>query len=588
MPEPVEQPAPAPKAPAKRVAAGVVAAAAKLKELKEKYRLDTEVNLYFRGPDGKRMGLGPVLDDQVFNKFAELDTSRNKRYLDWMLFQAGGGQKAFNHSRELWGDNTPEKTPEEFFKQFNEEKPDHIVHYTELNYIVQKMKDKGIDLSRLVAAHEEVEKATGLPNLAARFEALVKLMKVKGIIPGREERVAVEIIANKFKGWIKNQLATKTRDRVHATSVYSRLIRGQSREETEEKWLEMVDRYRREYIFGDQDMLIWDAFGYNRHWPGRDNVYERVYNTMRQFLINADNIKRYNERLKTFNASVAERNKTLPPDQQIPARQAIPFNVNIGKVNVDAQGNLIYKGPYPNAHTLVEVNEKIGERLMKERVAQDVQYAGPKGVRGRGSKIYSDQNLDVRVPLTVAAAIEGGHPKWPISAPEQISNIRAQGNYSFSTWTKHATGEHDHFEWRGSPAIPVYFTLRTPGVPEGLTKILMTVFMDDLVDLQAPYVGTLWHVAGSTEELSFTDIIKLLKTQGDTFHSEARPAYFSVILSFTKAMNAIKEWGKEFDPHDVIADYVAHHRERMQGKRTLGEQVRIRANQIVQALLEQM
>lgn len=581
MPEPVQQPAPAPEGQPTQQTASV----AVLDALKKKYRLDTEVNLYARGPDGHSMGKGPVLDDQVFNKLADLDHSRNKRYLDWMLFQSGGGQEAFNHSCELWGDTTPVKTPEEFFQQFNTDKPDHAVRYDELNTIVQKMKDKGIDMSPLLRSAEEVEKATTPPALPARFKALVKLLKHHKVAPGREERVAVEIIANKFKGWIKNQLATKTRDRVHATSVYSRLVRGQSREEAEEKWKEMEGRRRREYIFGDQDSLKWDAFGFNRHWPGRNNVYEQVYNAMRQFLINTDKVQRYNQRLDTYNAAVAEKNKALPPDQQLHARSPISFNINIGKVNVDAGGNLKYKGPYQTVHDLVQANEQMGELPMKERVAQDIRYAGPKGSRGRGAKIFSDENLDVRVPLTVAASIEAGHPKWPVSNPEQISNIKAQGNYSTSAWTEYAAGNHRHMEWETSQAIPIYFHLKTPGLPDDLARFMMLTFIDDLVDLQAPYVGTVWYISGSNQELSYTNVLKIIKKQIETSKPESRAIYFSLIRSFTKAMNAIKEWGKEFDPHEIVGDYVAHHRERMQGKRTLGEQVRIRAYQTVQALL---
>ena len=79
----------------------------------------------------------------------------------------------------------------------------------------------------------------------------------------------------------------------------------------------------------------------------------------------------------------------------------------------------------------------------------------------------------------------------------------------------------------------------------------------------------------------------MLKSQIESAaYLEKRETYFSLVRSFTKAMNAIKDWGKEFDPHDLIADYVAHHREKMQGKRTLGEQIKIRAYQTVQALLE--
>ena len=587
MPEPVQQPDPAQAPPKGRD----TSAAAKLDELKRKYRLDKVVNLFIKGPDGKRMGKGPILDEQVFNKFAELDRTRPKRYLDWMLYQAGGGEAAFSRSRELWGDETPDKSPEEFFDRFNREKQqqptDHIIYSDELNNIAQRLKEKDVDLSALLEVHEQVEQATTPEDPTARFKALVKLLKQHGVAPGKEERISVEIVANKFKAWIKNQLATKARDRVHATSVYSRLIRGQSRQQAEEKWKEMEPRRRREYLYGDEDALKRETFSYKRHWPGNKNVYEQVYNAMRQFLLNADKVGQYNQRVEAYNVRVAERNKTLPPEQQLTPREPVPFNTDIGKVLVDKNSNLTYKGPYPTVYALVKANEEVNELPMHQRVSQDVQYAGPKGTKSRGATIYSDENLDVKVPLTVAAAVEAGHPKWPISDPEQISNVTAQGKYATSTWTKHATGDYSdrtgYFEWSGIQGIPVFFHIKSEGTHPQLRRLYMLVFLSDLTDLQAPYGATIWRLSESSKDMTFSEVMKLLKEQ---LQGGNQQYYYGLVRSFTKAMNAIKNWGKEFDPHDIIADYVAHHREKMQGKRTLGEQVKIRADQVVQALLE--
>lgn len=42
----------------------------------------------------KPMGHGPLLNPAVIERFLELDTTKDKKYLDWMLFQAGGGEAA--------------------------------------------------------------------------------------------------------------------------------------------------------------------------------------------------------------------------------------------------------------------------------------------------------------------------------------------------------------------------------------------------------------------------------------------------------------------------------------------------------------
>lgn len=46
--------------------------------------------------------LTPILDPDVITKFASLDTTKNKRLLDWMLFAAGGGENARRASEKVF------------------------------------------------------------------------------------------------------------------------------------------------------------------------------------------------------------------------------------------------------------------------------------------------------------------------------------------------------------------------------------------------------------------------------------------------------------------------------------------------------
>jgi hypothetical protein len=553
----------------------------KTDEIRKKYRLDQEVNIYARAPDGTRIGHSVILDQAVFNKFAELDKTRNKKYLDWMLFQAGGGVEAFKKSRDNWGDGTPDKTPEEFFTKFEEQRPDHTIYLEEIKSVAEKLKDKGLDFHGLYThVPDEITRLSQIPDRVERYKALVDLFKRKNVCPGREGRVAVELIGNKFKVWTRQQLGTKTRDRVHATSIYSRMTRGIDRQTAEAKWKEAEPRRRREYIFGDQDSLKWEAFGYHRTWPGRNNIYETVYNQMRQFLINKKRVEDYNERLEAYNARIQERNKTLPPGEQIPLRQGLNFNLDIGKITTDAEGNLKYKGAYPTVHSLASVNDQIAETPMKERVARDVKYAGPKGTASKSTKLYSDPNIDVLVPLTVAAAIQAGLENWEVSDPEQLSNVKAQGHYDLTAWTKYHTGQHGHAEWAQNQAIPIFFHLKAPGIKPEIQRLWLTVFLGDLVDLQWPYVATVWLAPSLDSKVGFKEMMNHIKANTP---SESYPALAHSIM---RAMRAIRDWGKEFNPEDVVADYVKTHRERLQGKRTFDEQIKLRAYQVIQTLLE--
>jgi hypothetical protein len=45
---------------------------------------------------------GPLLDPLVFEKFKAADPSGNLKYLDWMLFMAGGGQRALETQIFMW------------------------------------------------------------------------------------------------------------------------------------------------------------------------------------------------------------------------------------------------------------------------------------------------------------------------------------------------------------------------------------------------------------------------------------------------------------------------------------------------------
>lgn len=552
----------------------------KLQELKQKYRLDAEVKLKSKGSDNKKLGVGPLLDPQVFNKFAALDHTRNKRYLDWMLFQAGGGIAAFKKSKENWGDFSDPLDPVEMFRKFKREKPNNEISYDELSTINQEYREAGTNLN-LLQISEQIREASNKEESSQAVAAITGVLKQYHVAAGNEERLAMEIAAYKFKKWLRHQLGTKTQDRVTCLLIFNRHLRGkplpEAIAEVKQRWPEIKPRQRREYVFGDQDLLKWESFGFQRHWPGRNNVYELTYNTMRQFLANVDMLTKYHERLAIYNERVAEKNKALPPNQQIPLREKIAVSADIGKVLVLENGDLDYKGNYPTIQTLARANEEMTELPVKERVRQDVRYAGPKGVRSNNATLYSDENLDVLVPLTVAAAVRSGHESWDISNASQLGNLKP---HETSTWAQHAIGKHGHLEWEGTQAITIFFHIKAGrGAPQ---RLYMKVFADDLVDLQSPFLGTVWRLAGQDgdERMTYRQVIKTLQTTMDSDN------YYKVVRSIGHAMRVIREWGQEFDPKDIVGDFAKHHREAALKKRSFAEDVKTRAIQIVHLLAE--
>jgi hypothetical protein len=582
MPEPIEQPAqpteqpaaPAPEAPAKKKRARKSPDQAVLDRIKKKYRLDAEVSIAAQGADGSPLGRGLLMDPEVLNKLNELDTSPDKRYLDWMLYQAGGGATTFKHSMEMWGEGSPEVPPEEFFRKFRAEVSNRVTP-NEVNAVA-----RSLSLPELPPLTNDIIKLTYENDDAAKFGAIIALLKEKDAAPGKEERVASDLLSTKLKQWIRDQLDTKVRDRVHAVFVFSRILRRMDPQTAEQEWRDIEAKRKREYLFGDQDSLKWLLFGFSRHWPGKDNRYENVYNEMRQFLINKERVERRNAELGRYNTAIQSRNAQLPPGQQTPLREPVDVDLEIGKVTLNTKGHLAYKGHYPTIQELAKANEEIVDLPMRERVGGDIRYATSGHQWGRDAKIYSDANLDVMVPLTVAASVRSGHPEWPVSDPEQLKAVRSKGHYPPSEWMMYAAKQHHHAEWQESQAIPIFFHLKSAGAPEKTRRIMMTTFVDDVVELQPPYSGTFWRMAGAGEDLGFSQLITHLKT----LMPEAD--YFNTVRSITKAMKAIRDWGQGFDPGSIVGDYIAHYRERMQGKRGLREEVTIRARQVVEKLLE--
>ena len=89
----------------------------------QKYRLAETTNVEAE-ESGKRLGLGKIMADETFQHFLDSDPSGNFKYLDWLLFQAGGGQDAMDKSLALWngqGDADPNSLRNQCRADFIEE-----------------------------------------------------------------------------------------------------------------------------------------------------------------------------------------------------------------------------------------------------------------------------------------------------------------------------------------------------------------------------------------------------------------------------------------------------------------------------------
>lgn len=75
----------------------------------KKYRLDAIVDIAAED-NGQRLGRGPLMAEETLQKFIDGDPSGNLKYLDWMLFMAGGGEARMRRSIDLWNGSGPADT----------------------------------------------------------------------------------------------------------------------------------------------------------------------------------------------------------------------------------------------------------------------------------------------------------------------------------------------------------------------------------------------------------------------------------------------------------------------------------------------
>ena len=73
----------------------------------QKYRLNEPTFIDFE-VNGKKLGQGQVMSDACLKHFIAGDPSGDNKYLDWMIFMAGGGQEAMKKSLSDWNGQSPE------------------------------------------------------------------------------------------------------------------------------------------------------------------------------------------------------------------------------------------------------------------------------------------------------------------------------------------------------------------------------------------------------------------------------------------------------------------------------------------------
>lgn len=572
----------APQAPNRRRRRAPLDYAAVARLIK-KYNLDAVTYVKDEG-----LGRGPILGQEVIEKFASLDQTTSKKYLDWMFYQAGGGSVRFQRGAELWGVESEDVPATDIINTYEREIKNNF-DVTALTDFINKTKESGAAYAPylknlLPHAPQIVSLLNQQPNDRQKFLVLSQYLKQHNLIPPkidpvtREQKdmsnsVAVIIVDRKFRAFANTQRHVKVKDRARAVMVNRRMIRGEPVEQAEEEWNRIKDSSQREYLFGDQDSFNMNLFGFARHWPGKkisgapQGLYEKIYTEMAQFLANKQKIEARNLDLDRYNQAIELKNQSLPPERQVSLREKIKADFNIGTVVVEGEGMLVYRGAYPTIGDLMSANEQLKFVGVRERIMADVRFAGPKGRVGRGEKLYEDENVIVMVPLTVAASIKSGFEKWCNSSP---GNIEACLRSSDSDWVKHTQGKHKIIGRTGDSAVMIHFTFKQKLTVPWLQNIGAMFFVPDLPDLEPPFSGATWtDRSGLT---NFNEVVNRLPAGAKE--------------SFEKACQAIIEWGKEFDPRAIVSDFMQHHSGAKTTRRGLREALLVGAFVAIEQLVD--
>jgi len=443
----------------------------------QKYRL-AETTFIEAEEKGAKLGNGAIMDQATVQRFIEDDPSGNLKYLDWMIFQAGGGQDAMEKSIGLWegeSDADPNSLRNQCRMDFVEEQ---VNGYTD---------EKGV-----------------------RHHPL-------------------------------------------------------NRDEAGAAWKHWEDRSKFEFIMGDQDVAEEEGYGFFRSWPGKNNLYQKIVNTVKlwhsaQAKLLAQNQKHDRlERLRKSPLSLWSADDKLfmkrCEDSQL--SPTVVLDIYSGwKPKEYSQTTAVYKNLDDLLRTLAEVR--------KTQVMRDV----------RVDKIYEDANVLVVCPLTVGASIKYGLGKWCVCNKTEFDrSFEARGA---------ADGNWQRYNRLG----PIVFLSWKEPMPPWLHKIALHITHNWLPRITDPTSYGWIDCQNQQKATSYADVVTRITAEhfrvydtvvrDDTLtgHTASDERYFKwggrtpgqawktsqrgdeVMASLDRALRFVQRWGRTFDTNRIVLDFV--------------------------------
>ena len=290
------------------------------------------------------------------------------------------------------------------------------------------------------------------------------------------------------------------------------------KDEVDVRWARAEPTFLNMLFVLDQDSVIktQGGFGFYRAMPGRDRIYQKVAGAVTHYL------------------ALAHR----------------------------AAGSDVGAATPEGMETWQELDAH-SKAVIRHYAAQDVRHAG---VEKHNNLVYSDEVLDIMVPLTFPTSVKYGYPKWSFSSPDVYKEVRA-GRKQYFDWK--ATVETNRFYAFITFHVPVpgwmrgreefWFTNLALELPRDLSTGMAAVASPDewmVWDEENQFTRTIADVKKAildeparplpppnTEPITLG--AKMVKTPEEAQH---------IVQHLDAGLAALVEWAKDFDFQQMSPD----------------------------------
>jgi len=333
-------------------------------------------------------------------------------------------------------------------------------------------------------------------------------------------------------------------------------ITPMTQEEAATAWAAEEEVFKWAYLCADLDTLMdshYTVFGYDRMWPGVDDIYEKVFKAV-----------------STFNMNMASRDGRQTKISIInKAREARALESNTvwTPVNTGASS-------YESLEDLERVNTEFFNTYQRRKEIKNVQFIGKEPASKPGgtpiykksgdAKLYEDDNLVVFIPATAAAMMKVGwqgympgmRNAWCVANRTEFDRAFANQNPAPPRWTGYSQ--------RGPLAV-VWLkdkNIFEPDRPEGhehhksiqqFAVYLNSAEGCDIGNLVEPYEGVQFfdrENRNSPTIVNWAELLGRLERIGNP----------SLVQSVRTAMKEIADWARQMQPGDIkmsVYEYLA-------------------------------